>query len=62
MGGLDVLDKVDIFKGLNQDQLNAIKKGEDGKKEYLYGDRLFAEGEDADRIWLVLGRTGRPAI
>jgi NADP-reducing hydrogenase subunit HndB len=53
MSGLDVLDKVDIFKGLNQDQLNAIKKG-GREKEYLYGDRLFAEGEDADRIWLVL--------
>ena len=53
MSGLNVLDKVDIFKGLNREQLNAVKKGGQ-EKEYLYGDRLFAEGEDADQIWLVL--------
>ena len=53
MSGLDFLEKVEIFKGLNHDQLNAVKKG-GREKEYLYGDRLFAEGEDADRIWLVL--------
>ena len=53
MSGLDILEKVEIFKGLNHDQLNAVKKG-GREKEYLFGDRLFAEGEDADRIWLVL--------
>jgi NADP-reducing hydrogenase subunit HndB len=53
MSGLDFLEKVEIFKGLNHDQLNAVKKG-GREKEYLYGDRIFAEGEDADRIWLVL--------
>jgi len=53
MSGLDVLEKVEIFKGLNHDQLNAVKKG-GREKEYLFGGRLFAEGEDADRIWLVL--------
>jgi len=53
MGGLNFLKKVDIFKGFNRDQLNAVNKGGQ-KKEYFYGDRLFAEGEDADRIWLVM--------
>jgi NADP-reducing hydrogenase subunit HndB len=53
MGGLDFLEKVDIFKGLNKDQLNAANKGGQ-EKQYLYGDRLFAEGEDANRIWLVI--------
>jgi len=53
MGGLVFLKKVDIFKGLNQDQLTAVNKGAREKK-YLYGDRLFAEGENADRIWLVI--------
>ena len=52
MGGLAFLEKVDIFKGFNRKQLNAVSK-EGQKKEYFYGDRLFAEGEDADRIWLV---------
>ena len=53
MGGLDFLKKVDIFKGLNKNQLNAVKKG-GREKKYLYGDRLFEEGENADRIWLVI--------
>ena len=53
MSGLDFLEKVDIFKGLDQDQLNAVHKG-GREKEYHYGDRLFAEGENADRIWLVV--------
>ena len=52
MRGLDFLKKVDIFKGLDQDQLKAVNKG-GREKEYYYGDRLFAEGENADRIWLV---------
>ncbi len=53
MSGLDFLEKVDIFKGLDQDQLHAVKK-RGQEKEYPYGDRLFAEGENADRIWLVI--------
>lgn len=53
MGGLDFLEKVDIFKGFSQNQLFAVKKGSK-KKQYAYGDRLFAEGDNADRIWLVI--------
>ena len=53
MDGLDFLKKVDIFKELDKDQLKAVKKG-GREKQYLYGDRLFAEGENADRIWLVI--------
>ena len=52
MGGLDFLEKVDIFKGFGQDQLKAAGKG-GHKKQFLYEEKLFAEGEDADRIWLV---------
>ena len=53
MSGRDFLEKVDIFKGLDQDQLSTVnKRGQE--KEYTYGDRLFAEGENADRIWLVI--------
>jgi NADP-reducing hydrogenase subunit HndB len=53
MGGLEFLKKVDIFKGFNKDQLSAVNKGSQ-EKHYLYGDRLFGEGENADRIWLVI--------
>ena len=52
MGGLNFLEKIDIFKGFSQDQLEAARKGGQEKK-YLYEEKLFAEGEDADRIWLV---------
>jgi (2Fe-2S) ferredoxin/signal-transduction protein with cAMP-binding, CBS, and nucleotidyltransferase domain len=53
MGVLDFLKKVDVFKGLDRDQLKTVNKGGQ-EKQYLYGDRLFAEGETADRIWLVI--------
>ena len=53
MDDLNFLEKVEIFKGFNKDQLKTVKKGGQ-KKECLYGDRLFAEGEDANRIWLVM--------
>ena len=53
MGGLDFFKKVDIFKGLNKGQLNAVKKG-GREKQYPYGERLFGEGENADRIWVVI--------
>lgn len=53
MGGLNFLEKVDIFRGFDKDQLNTVAKG-GRRKEYFYGDRLFAEGEDADRIWLIM--------
>jgi len=53
MGDLNFLEKVEIFKGFDKDQLNTVNKGGQ-KKEYFYGDRLFAEGENADRIWLVM--------
>jgi len=47
------LKKVDIFKGLGDDQLNQISAG-CHEKEYQSGDRLFAESEKADRVWIVM--------
>jgi len=47
------LKKVDIFKGLDDDQLKQIAEGCD-EKEYQSGSRLFAEGENADRVWIVM--------
>ena len=52
MGGLNFLEKIDIFKGFSQDQLKAASEGGQ-EKQYGYEEKLFAEGEDADRIWLV---------
>ena len=47
------LKKVDIFKGLDDVQLELISTG-CHEKEYQAGDRLFAEGENADRVWIVM--------
>ena len=52
MGLLSFLKTVDIFKGLTDDQLERIHNG-CVETEYQHGDRLFAEGQDADRIWIV---------
>jgi NADP-reducing hydrogenase subunit HndB len=52
MVSLDFLKIVDIFKGLNDNQLNQLLAG-GNQKEYQSGNRLFAEGEDSDRIWIV---------
>jgi NADP-reducing hydrogenase subunit HndB len=49
----DLLKKVDIFKGLDKEQLASIRWG--GKeKTYLYADRLLAEGQDANCVWIVI--------
>jgi NADP-reducing hydrogenase subunit HndB len=47
------LKSVDIFKGLNDSQLTQIQQG-CREKEYHSGNRLFAEGETADRVWIVM--------
>jgi NADP-reducing hydrogenase subunit HndB len=52
MTDLDFLKKVDIFKGLAEDQLRQIQEG-CRQKEYQREARLFAEGENAERVWIV---------
>jgi signal-transduction protein with cAMP-binding, CBS, and nucleotidyltransferase domain len=49
---LEELDKIEIFKGLNDNQLKAIQK-HCQKLEYHRGDRLFREGDPADFLWIV---------
>lgn len=53
MVNLDFLGKVDVFKGLNEEQLASVQKG-CREKEYQSGSRLFGEGEDANDIWMVI--------
>ena len=52
MAVLDFLKSVDIFKGLSDVQLKKIQPGCQ-EVEYHGGHRLFAEGENADRVWIV---------
>ena len=53
MAEIKFLKNVDIFKGLSDDQLNKIQAG-CREIEYQIGNRLFAEGEKSDRVWIVL--------
>lgn len=53
MINLDFLKEVDIFKGLDENQLASVQRG-CREKEYRDGDRLFREGEKADHIWVVV--------
>ncbi len=49
---MDFLKQVSIFKGLSVEQLALIQEGCIAE-EYKDGERVFKEGEDADRIWIV---------
>ena len=53
MIGLEFLKGVDIFKGLNENQLVTIQAG-CREKKYENGNRLFAEGDTADRLYIVI--------
>lgn len=53
MVNLDFLEQSDIFKGLENDQLEKIQKYCD-VKEFRQGDKIFSEGEDANYLCIVL--------
>lgn len=52
MIGIDFLKKVELFKGLNDDQLAAVQKCCE-TEEFQRGVRLFGEGEAASYLWVV---------
>lgn len=52
MTGIDFLDKVQIFQGLNRKQLAAIVEC-CVEAEFQPGTRIFKQGEDALFLWIV---------
>lgn len=50
---LEFLKGVDIFQGLNENQLSQIQSG-CREIEYESGNRLFAEGDTADRLRIII--------
>jgi len=52
MVSLDFLEKVEVFKDFNDNQLSALQKC-GSVLEFQRGDRLFAEGEDSKHLWIV---------
>ncbi|MBF0378577.1 MAG: cyclic nucleotide-binding domain-containing protein [Desulfamplus sp.] len=53
MISLDFLEQSEIFKGLDNDQLEEIKNYCD-IKEFRKGDKIFSEGDDATHLCIVL--------
>ncbi len=49
----EFLNKVSIFAGLNEDQLDKVKDC-CIENAFRQGDRLFTEGDTADRQWIVV--------
>lgn len=49
----DFLKNIEMFKVLNDNQLAAIE-GSFFEREYMEGDKIFAEGEPASHIWIVV--------
>ncbi|PID43410.1 MAG: hypothetical protein CR981_02000 [Proteobacteria bacterium] len=49
---LDLLESVSAFKGLNDRQLDVIRKA-CKVVEFNRDDRLFREGDPADHLWIV---------
>ncbi|MEW5734581.1 MAG: cyclic nucleotide-binding domain-containing protein [Thermodesulfobacteriota bacterium] len=52
MVSLDLLERIEIYKGLNDKQLGKIQPFCE-EVSFRRGDRLFAEGEVADHLWHV---------
>jgi CRP-like cAMP-binding protein len=53
MINLDMMDKIEAFKGLDEDQLKQVRECCD-KREFKQGDRLFSEGEEATGLWVMI--------
>lgn len=53
MTSYDFLENAEVFKDLNKDQLAAIQPCCE-EKEYLYGSKLFAEGEAGKHLWVMM--------
>jgi len=53
MVSLEFLDRVEAFKGMNDEQLEAIKANCE-VVEFQRDDKLFTEGDDATHLWVVI--------
>ena len=53
MIGLEFLERVEIFRGLNQEQLAEILKCCE-EKEFQKEAGLFEKGQDAEYLWIVM--------
>lgn len=52
MTAIDVLKQVEMFQALSDDELSEIDKLTI-EKQFVYGDRLFKDGDSATHLWIV---------
>ena len=50
---LEILERIEAFKDMNDDQLTAIQSFCE-LVNYQRGDKLFTEGDDATQLWFVV--------
>jgi len=53
MISLDFLEKVEVFKEFNDEQLTMVQSCSE-LAEFQRGERLFAEGDDSAHLWIVM--------
>ena len=53
MASLDLLDRIETFKGLNDAQLTVLQ-GLSEKLKFNRNDRLVLQGEDSEHLWFVI--------
>ena len=53
MVSLELMDKIEMFQGLDDDQLTAIQNS-CSEAEFNRGDKLFSQGDLATHLWIVL--------
>ena len=50
---LELMEKIEAFEGMNDDQLNVLHQYCE-EVEYQRGDKLFTEGDKAKHLWFVV--------
>jgi CRP-like cAMP-binding protein len=53
MVSLDFLEKVEVFNGLDDSQLNTIKECVE-MVDFKRGERIFTQGDDSTHVWIVV--------
>ena len=53
MVNLEIMDKIEAFKGLDDDQLKHVQE-HCIQIEFNQGERLFTDGEEATALWVML--------
>jgi len=53
MATIDIMEKIEAFKDLDEDQLKHVQEY-CKKREFKQGERLFTEGDEAIELWVII--------